>query len=143
MGGYAGQCMVSSLKKEPPPLLDFSFELFTHVTRFFGYRVVLLGLFNGQKLNGKYEALIRVTKGIPFYKIFGQNSWLWFPFGFLPLGLEYIKLIVSEGKLHGAVLIGETEMEETIENLILNQLDVSRYGENLLNPDIDIDDYFD
>jgi len=34
-------------------------------------------------------------------------------------------------------------MEETIENLILNQLDVSRYGENLLNPDIDIDDYFD
>jgi hypothetical protein len=25
----------------------------------------------------------------------------------------------------------------------LNQLDISRYGENLLNPDIDIDDYFD
>jgi hypothetical protein len=34
-------------------------------------------------------------------------------------------------------------MEETFENLILNQLDVSRFGENLLNPDIDIDDYFD
>jgi hypothetical protein len=34
-------------------------------------------------------------------------------------------------------------MEETFENLILNQLDISRYGENLLNPDIDIDDYFD
>jgi hypothetical protein len=41
------------------------------------------------------------------------------------------------------VLIGDTEMEETFENLILNQLDISRYGENLLNPDIDIDDYFD
>ena len=41
------------------------------------------------------------------------------------------------------MLIGDTEMEETFENLILNQLDISRYGENLLNPDIDIDDYFD
>lgn len=61
---------------------------------------------------------------------------------FLP-GVEYLKLVVQDGKLHGAVLIGDTEMEETFENLILNQLDISRYGENLLNPDIDIDDYFD
>ena len=51
--------------------------------------------------------------------------------------------MVKDGKLHGAVLIGDTEMEETFENLILNQLDISQYGENLLNPDIDIDDYFD
>ncbi len=51
--------------------------------------------------------------------------------------------MVQDGKLHGAVLIGDTEMEETFENLILNQLDISQYGENLLNPDIDIDDYFD
>ena len=57
--------------------------------------------------------------------------------------MEYLKLVVQDGKLHGAVLIGETEMEETIENLILNQLDVSRFGENLLNPDVDIDDYLD
>lgn len=63
MGSYAGLCMAASLLKEAPPLLDFSFELFTHVTRFFGFRVVLLGLFNGQKLGGKYEALVRVTKG--------------------------------------------------------------------------------
>jgi NAD(P)H-nitrite reductase large subunit len=62
---------------------------------------------------------------------------------FLKLGVEYLKLVVQDGKLHGAVLIGDTEMEETFENLILNQLDISRYGENLLNPDIDIDDYFD
>jgi hypothetical protein len=27
--------------------------------------------------------------------------------------------------------------------LILNQLDLSAYGEDLLNPDIDIEDYFD
>lgn len=59
------------------------------------------------------------------------------------IGIEYLKLVVKDGKLHGAVLIGETEMEETFENLILNQLDISQYGENLLNSDIDIDDYFD
>lgn len=63
MGSYAGLCIATSLLNEPPTLLDFSFELFTHVTRFFGFRVVLLGLFNGQKLEGKYEALVRVTKG--------------------------------------------------------------------------------
>lgn len=66
MGGYAGLCMVASLTNQEPPLLDFNFELFTHVTRFFGFKVVLLGLFNGQKLDGHYEALIRVTKGL-FY----------------------------------------------------------------------------
>lgn len=63
MGSYAGLCMVASFLNEPSPMLDFSFELFTHVTRFFGFRVVLLGLFNGQKLEGQYEALVRVTKG--------------------------------------------------------------------------------
>ena len=43
----------------------------------------------------------------------------------------------------GAVLIGETDLEETFENLILNQMDLTPYGEELLNPDIDIEDYFD
>jgi len=83
--------------------------------------VVLLGLFNGQRLGaGGYEALVRVTRGV-----------------------EYVKLVVADGRVHGAVLVGETSLEETIENLILNQLDVSRHGEHLLDPDVDIDDYFD
>lgn len=63
MGAYAGLCALTSLLNNDKPMVDFSFELFTHVTRFFGYRVVLLGLFNGQKLNNKYEVLVRVTKG--------------------------------------------------------------------------------
>ena len=58
-------------------------------------------------------------------------------------GVEYLKLVVQAGKVHGAVLIGETEMEETCENLILDQLDISHFGENLLDPDIDIEDFFD
>ena len=43
----------------------------------------------------------------------------------------------------GAVLIGDTDMEETFENLILNRLDISRIEDSLLDPDIDIEDYFD
>lgn len=64
--------------------LDICFEIFTHVTKFFGFKVshtflaarcprrgrfpvqvVLLGLFNGQKLGSNYEALLRVKKGEP------------------------------------------------------------------------------
>ena len=56
---------------------------------------------------------------------------------------EYIKVILKDGKMQGAILIGETDLEETFENLILNQMDLSIYGEDLLNPDIDIEDYFD
>ena len=43
----------------------------------------------------------------------------------------------------GAMLIGETGLEETFENLILGQLYVGAIGVGLLDPDIDIDDYFD
>ncbi|XP_076246574.1 pyridine nucleotide-disulfide oxidoreductase domain 1 [Calliopsis andreniformis] len=119
MGRYAAKSVVSKLKGEEF-LQDFCFELFTHVTKFFGYKVVLLGLYNGQKLDKNYEILLRMTKG-----------------------KEYIKLILEDGKMQGAVLIGDTDLEEMCENLILNQLDLSIYGEDLLNPDIDIEDYFD
>lgn len=44
-------------------MLDFCFEVFTHVTSFFGYKVVLLGLYNGQTLGNDYEVLLRCTKG--------------------------------------------------------------------------------
>lgn len=48
---------------------------------------------------------------------------------------------MQNGRMVGAVLIGETDLEETFENLILNQLDLSRFGEELL--DQDIEDFFD
>lgn len=55
----------------------------------------------------------------------------------------FLQVVLSGGRMVGAVLIGETDLEETFENLILNQMDLTRYGEDLLNPDIDIEDYFD
>ena len=57
--------------------------------------------------------------------------------------IEYVKLTIYLGRIVGAMLIGDTNLEETFENLILNKLDVSHLGVNILNPDIDIEDYFD
>ncbi|CAH1183704.1 unnamed protein product [Phaedon cochleariae] len=119
MGSYAARCITGHMNKEEV-LQDFCFEIFTHSTKLFGYKVILLGLFNGQKLGRNYEMLIRMTKGH-----------------------EYIKFVLEDNRLQGAVLIGETDLEEMAENLILNQIDLSSYGDDILNPDIDIEDYFD
>jgi len=45
--------------------------------------------------------------------------------------------------MQGAVLIGETELEETFEHLILDGLDLTRYGPNLLAPDVELEMIFD
>ena len=58
-------------------------------------------------------------------------------------GVEYVKVVLSQGRVQGAMLIGETGLEETFENLILGQLYVGAIGVGLLDPNIDIDDYFD
>lgn len=103
------------------PPIGLAFDIFSHATYFFGFKVILLGLYNGQGLRpDEYHVLIRYT-----------------------LGKEYIKVVIKEGKMQGALLIGDTDLEETCENLILNQLDLSGYGEQLLDPSIDIEDYFD
>ncbi|XP_018007351.1 pyridine nucleotide-disulfide oxidoreductase domain-containing protein 1 [Hyalella azteca] len=119
MGSYAAKCMWASVTQQQI-YQDFCFELFTHATRFFGHKVVMLGLYNGQKLDSKYDILLRMTPG-----------------------LEYVKVVLKEGRMQGALLIGDTDLEETFENLILNQMDLSAYGEDLLDPDVDIEDYFD
>lgn len=118
MGCYAAKCMAGKLNHEE--VLDFSFELFAHSTKLFGYKVVLLGLYNGQTLGTDYECLIRTTPK-----------------------MEFIKFVIKDGRLQGAILIGDTDLAETCENLILNQLDLTPYGDDILNPDIDIEDYFD
>ncbi|XP_065913309.1 pyridine nucleotide-disulfide oxidoreductase domain-containing protein 1-like [Dysidea avara] len=119
LGAFAANCMWSHTANQPI-IRDFCFELFAHVTKFFGYKVVLLGRYNAQGLDKDYEMLLRCTKG-----------------------MEYVKVILHHGKMVGAILIGETDLEETFENLILNQMDLSQFGEELLNPDVDIEDYFD
>ncbi|XP_021695374.1 pyridine nucleotide-disulfide oxidoreductase domain-containing protein 1 [Aedes aegypti] len=106
MGAMAARTMAAKRTGETI-YQDFCFEMFNHVTQLFGYQVVLLGRYNGQGLDDKYEVLVRTADNV------------------------------------GAILIGETGLEETSENLILNQLDLTPYGEDLLDPNIDIEDYFD
>ncbi|XP_066298467.1 pyridine nucleotide-disulfide oxidoreductase domain-containing protein 1-like [Branchiostoma lanceolatum] len=119
MGSYAAKCMVAERDGEDIDM-DFCFELFAHVTKFFNYKIVLLGRYNAQGLGKDYELLLRCTKG-----------------------LEYVKVVLQAGRMQGAVLIGDTDLEETFENLIINGMDLSPYGEDLLDPNIDIEDYFD
>ncbi|XP_037070259.1 pyridine nucleotide-disulfide oxidoreductase domain-containing protein 1-like [Pollicipes pollicipes] len=119
MGLYAAKCM-SADRLGQPLLMDFCFEMFAHVTRLLGHKLILLGLYNGQRLGTDYTALIRMTPGV-----------------------EFVKVVLRGGRVQGALLLGDTELEETFENLILSQMDVSHLGDDLLAPDVDIDDYFD
>ncbi len=98
-------------------------ELFAHATNFFGYKVVLLGRYNGQGLNtsdSAFRELVRSTAG-----------------------QQYVKAVLYDGRLQGAVLIGDTDLEETFENLILNRFDLSFLGDSLLDPSLDLEDFFD
>ncbi|TMW65834.1 hypothetical protein Poli38472_003599 [Pythium oligandrum] len=101
-------------------------ELFAHATHFFGHRVVLFGLYNGEEvLKTRLPAnnvlvLVRETPGV-----------------------EYVKVILVDGRVKGAMLIGDTGLEDAFENLILNQLDVSSVAAHLLDPDVGIEDFFD
>lgn len=56
---------------------------------------------------------------------------------------SFVRVLLHKHKMVGAVLIGETDLEETFENLILDGLDLSRYGPALLDPDFEIDHIFD
>ena len=76
MGLLAGKSMVTSNTNTSPENFkdqdepDFAFEIFAHVTRFFGFKVVLLGLYNAQGLeSGSYEYLIRCTKNLEYIKV--------------------------------------------------------------------------
>jgi len=115
MGMFCARSMVLGDEIEP----DISFEIFTHVTSFYGYEVVLLGDFAGQKLETPYDAHVRCD----------ENA--------------YVKVLVKNKTIHGTVLIGDTDLSETFQNLILNQTDISEVEEDLLNPLFDLEDYYD
>lgn len=55
----------------------------------------------------------------------------------------FIRVLMLKGTMIGAVLIGETEMEEAFQNLILDQLDLSDLGPSILDPDTEVDHVFD
>ena len=118
MGCYAAHCVAARFIDMDHKMF-FNFDVFSHVTSLFGHKIILLGRFKGQGLEG-YKALFKVEEG-----------------------KQFAKLILKDGRVKGAILIGDTDLEETIENLLISQLDVSQIEDHLLEPDVDLEDYFD
>ncbi|QDZ17579.1 FAD/NAD(P)-binding domain-containing protein [Chloropicon primus] len=120
MAEFAAHCMTDSKEAE---FLDLGFDLFTHVTHFFGSKVILLGLYDGQRLAGEPE------KDKVLYTRETEDT--------------FVRVLLLRGRMQGAVLVGETDLEEVFENLILGGIDLSRFGPEMLDPENDIEDFFD
>lgn len=126
MGLRAAHCM---LGVEDQMASDLPFEMFVHVTRFLGKRVIFLGCYNGQKL----EQDDGTDDSIRLYsRVAGTHP-----------DRNFVRVVIQDGRVRGAVCIGETGLEETLENLILDGIDVSAFGADILDPDVGIDDVFD
>ena len=142
-----------------------AFEMFAHVTRCLGYKVVLLGLFNGQGLGAAYEAALqrrvvvrdavagavdgaRARDTAPDPSSSPSGSDIEVQLRVTP-GAEYVKVVLWRHRVIGAMLLGDTDLDETLENLILNRLPLvdsaggGGRAVDLLDPTIDLEDYFD
>lgn len=168
--GEAHNTSPDSMHTHHPSGSPASFAQFTHVTRFLGHKVVLLGLYNGQKLEGESQGDINLYSRSMHAGEHGniaegpgggdsstcsgstQNggtrdrhmySGCCGRGGVGAVGSTFVRVLLLRGRLQGAVLVGETDLEETFENLILDGLDVSAFGPSLLDPNIELDHVFD
>mmetsp|Transcript_7925 Transcript_7925/g.20306 ORF Transcript_7925/g.20306 Transcript_7925/m.20306 type:complete len:487 (-) Transcript_7925:79-1539(-) len=116
----AAHCMTDSPEAS---YLTLGFDLFAHVTHFFGKKVILLGLYDGQRLGNEPSEDI-----VTYSRVTGDT---------------FVRVLLLRGRLRGAVLVGDTELEEVLENLIMSGIDLSPYGPDILDPEVDLADYFD
>ena len=56
---------------------------------------------------------------------------------------EYIKVTISQGRVVGCLILGESDLEETMENIILSRINVDNLPFDLLDEHVDLEDYFD
>lgn len=117
-GRAAASAMASRLGIEDNGT-GLEFEVFAHATQFFGHRVVLLGRWRAQGLTTGFRLLERSNKH------------------------TFVRVVLVDGRVRGAVLIGNTENAEVFENLIVSQMDVGWLGESLVDEDFELDNYFD
>ena len=146
MGMYAARCMLDDADEDIA--FGINMELFTHVTSFCGMKVVLLGLYNGQTLEGFPEDdFVSYTRATDLSGVTreegGASNCDARLYEELVDSASFVRILLYRGRVVGAVLIGESDLEETVENLILDQLDVSALGPSILDPDADLEDYFD
>ena len=59
--------------------------------------------------------------------------------------MQDVKVTMQGGVVVGAMLVGDTDLEEVMENLILDRLNIAQLGlaDALLDPRVDIEDFFD
>ena len=163
-GAHAARCMAGAREAVEGGGGGMAFEVFAHTTGVCGLKLVLLGLFNGQGLGAAWEAAVRgslrgaegagggsaapAPAPAPAPSLDCSSPW-----GRVALllrvtpGEEFVQVVVVGGRVVGALLLGDTGLEETLENLICNGTDVRVAGGeeilDLLNPEVDIEDYFD
>lgn len=117
MGCYAARAMAGD-KDE----LGFFFEIFAHVTRFFNKKVVLLGRFNAQGLGPELKDTDKDGKGkhkqgegkdaMDSTGDSDKDEELGYRLMMrVKPGNEFIKLVLRKGKVVGATLIGDTDLE--------------------------------
>jgi hypothetical protein len=173
-GAYAARNMASAAEDVEAGDGGVAFELFSHVTEVLGLKLVLLGAFNGQGLGVEAEEAVRLrgSAAVAAAAAAGarcsgkgplpplppppppqqQQHACSSPWGKVEVllrvtpGVEFIQVVVVGGRVVGALLLGDTDLEETMENLILNKLDVRGPDGNamdLLDPQVDLEDFFD
>ena len=108
------------------------YPLFTHTTQLFGQKVVLLGLYNETEYHKRrpHGSECNVCMRVRPVGVDGASG-------------EYVKCVMEYGRVVGCTLIGETELEDMMENLIVNRTDMTAYGDDWLHADVDLNDYFD
>lgn len=120
LGAFAGACMVNAADEMA---MGYNIELFAHTTRFLGENVILLGRYNAQGMDD-----VEKNRFMSYCR---------------ELDDQFVRVTTLDGKAIGAVLIGDTDLAETMENLIMNGIDISFCGAELLDPEVDIEDYWD
>ena len=118
------------------------------MTEFFRLKVVLLGAFNGQGLATVSQVGIERLATVSMIPQQDGEEDTDCPVRVLlrvTPGNEYVKVVLYQGRVIGALLVGEaaTELAETFENLILNRINIEALNLDILNPDFDLEDYFD
>eukprot|EP00178_Gracilaria_changii_P023675 TRINITY_DN715_c0_g1_i1.p1 TRINITY_DN715_c0_g1~~TRINITY_DN715_c0_g1_i1.p1 ORF type:complete len:507 (-),score=65.12 TRINITY_DN715_c0_g1_i1:3834-5354(-) len=98
--------------------VGLEFDVFAHATKFFGKRIVLLGRYNAQGLAGGYKEYERC-------------------------GEDYLRVVVKDGRVRGAVLVDDVDSAEVFENLILTQLKIDWLGARIVDKETDLEEYFD
>ncbi|XP_030177764.1 pyridine nucleotide-disulfide oxidoreductase domain-containing protein 1-like isoform X1 [Lynx canadensis] len=113
MGRYAAKCMAAATLGYSIDM-DFSFELFAHVT-FFNYKVILPGKYHTWGQGSDHELMLRCTKG-----------------------QEHIKVVMQNGRMMGAVLILNhmdlSSYEEGLldPNIDIHYFDLKRHFKNYI-----------